>query len=67
MAQLEVVTFPRLASSELALVKPWNAARDYADGETLFRAGHWPRCTLQCLATVPFTHPYFDTCRKTTH
>jgi hypothetical protein len=39
MAQLEVVTFPRLAGSELVLVKPWNAARDYADGETLFRAG----------------------------
>jgi len=39
MAQNEEVAFPRLTSAELALVEPLATARDYADGETIFRAG----------------------------
>jgi thioredoxin reductase (NADPH) len=39
MAQIEEVAFPRLTSAELALVKPLAAPRDFADGETIFRAG----------------------------
>jgi thioredoxin reductase (NADPH) len=39
MAQAEEVAFPRLTSAELALVKPLGTACDYADGETIFRAG----------------------------
>jgi thioredoxin reductase (NADPH) len=39
MAEIEEVAFPRLTSAEVALVKPLGAARDYADGETIFRAG----------------------------
>ena len=39
MAQMEEVAFPRLTSAELALVKPLGTACDYADGETIFRAG----------------------------
>ena len=39
MAQVEEVAFPRLTSGELALVKPLGTACDYADGETIFRAG----------------------------
>ena len=39
MVQIEEVAFPRLTSAELAVVKPLGAARDYADGETVFRAG----------------------------
>ena len=40
MAQIEEeVAFPRLTVAELAVVKPLGTARDYADGETIFRAG----------------------------
>ena len=39
MVQMEEVAFPRLTSAELAVVKPLGTARDYADGETIFRAG----------------------------
>jgi thioredoxin reductase (NADPH) len=39
MAQIEEVAFPRLTAAEIALVKPLSVARDYADGETIFRAG----------------------------
>jgi thioredoxin reductase (NADPH) len=39
MAQVEEVAFPRLTSAEIALVKPLATVRDYADGETIFRAG----------------------------
>ncbi len=39
MAQIQEVAFPRLTSAEVALVKPLATARDYADGETIFRAG----------------------------
>ncbi len=39
MAQMEEVAFPRLTSAELALVKSLGTARDYTDGETIFRAG----------------------------
>jgi thioredoxin reductase (NADPH) len=39
MAQIEEVAFPRLTDSELALVKPLATACDFADGETIFRAG----------------------------
>ncbi len=39
MVQMEEVAFPRLTSAELALVKSLGTARDYADGETIFRAG----------------------------
>ncbi len=33
------VAFPQLTSAELALVKPLATPCDYADGETIFRAG----------------------------
>lgn len=39
MAPIEEVAFPRLTSAELALVKPLATPCDFADGETLFRAG----------------------------
>ncbi|HEY5311881.1 MAG TPA: FAD-dependent oxidoreductase [Pirellulales bacterium] len=39
MAATEEVAFPRLTSAELAMVKPLAIAGDYADGETIFRAG----------------------------
>src|SRR6266436_3278039 len=39
MAQTEEVAFPRLTRTELALVKPLATPCDYADGETIFRAG----------------------------
>jgi thioredoxin reductase len=39
MAPIEEVAFPRLTSTELALVKPLATPRDFADGETIFRAG----------------------------
>ena len=39
MAQIEEVAFPRLTSTELALVKPLATPCDYADDETIFRAG----------------------------
>ena len=39
MTQIDEVAFPRLTSAEVALVKPLATARDYADGETIFRAG----------------------------
>src|SRR5260370_2445357 len=39
MAQTEETAFPRLPSAELAVVKDLAKARDYADGEIVFRAG----------------------------
>ncbi len=39
MAQIEEAAFPRLTSGEVALVRPLATVRDYADGETVFRAG----------------------------
>jgi thioredoxin reductase (NADPH) len=39
MPQIEEVAFPRLTSTELALVKPLATPCDYADGETIFRSG----------------------------
>src|SRR5580692_4860949 len=39
MAPTEETAFPRLTSAELALVKPLAKARDYADGQIVFRAG----------------------------
>ncbi|MGO9111993.1 MAG: FAD-dependent oxidoreductase [Thermoguttaceae bacterium] len=39
MAQIQEVAFPQLTSAEIALVKPLATVRDYADGETIFRAG----------------------------
>jgi thioredoxin reductase (NADPH) len=39
MAPIEEVAFPRLTSTELALVQPLATPCDYADGETIFRAG----------------------------
>jgi thioredoxin reductase (NADPH) len=39
MAQVDEVAFPRLSSTELALVKALATPCDYADGETIFRAG----------------------------
>jgi len=39
MAQVEEVAFPRLTGAEIAMVKPLGTACDYADGETIFRAG----------------------------
>src|SRR5438552_7999628 len=39
MAQLEEGAFPRLTSTELALVKALATPCDYADGDTIFRAG----------------------------
>src|SRR5258707_14264484 len=39
MAQLEESAFPRLTDTELALVKALATPCDYADGETIFRAG----------------------------
>ena len=38
-AQIDEVAFPHLTSAELALVKPLATPCDYADGETIFRAG----------------------------
>jgi thioredoxin reductase (NADPH) len=39
MAQIQDVAFPRLTSAEIAHVRPLATERDYADGETIFRAG----------------------------
>jgi thioredoxin reductase (NADPH) len=39
MAQTDDVAFPRLTSSELALVQHLATPCDYADGDTIFRAG----------------------------
>src|SRR3989454_7493003 len=39
MTRIEDVAFPRLASTEFALIKSLATPRDYADGETIFRAG----------------------------
>src|SRR5882724_7742153 len=39
MAQMEEVAFPQLSSAELALVKSLATPCDFADGETIFRAG----------------------------
>ncbi len=38
-ARRDEVAFPQLTSAELALVKPLATPCDYADGETIFRAG----------------------------
>ncbi len=32
--------FPRLTTAEIAVLKPLATAHDYADGDTIFRAGH---------------------------
>jgi len=39
MSQIQEAAFPELTSAELALVKPLATAREYADGEAIFRAG----------------------------
>jgi thioredoxin reductase (NADPH) len=39
MTQTEETAFPRLASAELALVRPLAKPCDYADGDIVFRAG----------------------------
>jgi thioredoxin reductase (NADPH) len=39
MTQIEEAAFPRLTTAELALIEPLATARDYADGETIFRVG----------------------------
>src|SRR6184192_1865087 len=39
MAQIENVAFPQLTEAELELVKPLATPCDYADGDTVFRAG----------------------------
>ena len=39
MAQIQDVGFPHLTSAEIAHLKPLAAVREYADGETIFRAG----------------------------
>jgi thioredoxin reductase (NADPH) len=39
MAPIEEIAFPRLTNTEIALVKPMATACEYADGETIFRAG----------------------------
>jgi thioredoxin reductase (NADPH) len=39
MAQIEEVAFPKLTSAEVALVRPLATPYNYADGETIFRAG----------------------------
>ncbi len=39
MTQIQDVAFPRLTNTEVDLVKPLATTRDYADGETIFRAG----------------------------
>ena len=39
MAQIQDVGFPHLTSAEIAHLKPLATVRDYADGETIFRAG----------------------------
>src|SRR6266566_8267708 len=39
MAQTEAAAFPQLTEAELAVVRPLATAREYADGEIVFRAG----------------------------
>src|SRR6266446_6958690 len=39
MSQSQEDAFPRLSAAELAVLKPLSTAHDYADGETVFRAG----------------------------
>jgi thioredoxin reductase (NADPH) len=39
MTETEETAFPRLTSTEVALVKPWAKPCDYADGDVVFRAG----------------------------
>ena len=39
MAQKEEVAFPQLTDAEIAVIKPLARVCDYADGETVFRAG----------------------------
>jgi thioredoxin reductase (NADPH) len=39
MAHIEEVAFPQLTSTELAFIKPLATPCEYADGETIFRAG----------------------------
>jgi thioredoxin reductase (NADPH) len=39
MTQIQDVAFPRLTSAEIAVVRPLATVHDYADGETIFRAG----------------------------
>ncbi len=39
MSLMEETAFPRLTAAEIAILKPLATAGDYADGETVFRAG----------------------------
>jgi thioredoxin reductase (NADPH) len=39
MAEIPEVAFPRLSNAELTLARSLATARDYADGETIFRVG----------------------------
>jgi thioredoxin reductase (NADPH) len=39
MSLIEEAAFPRLTTAELAVLKPLATPHDYADGETVFRAG----------------------------
>jgi thioredoxin reductase (NADPH) len=39
MSLSEQTAFPELTAAEIAILKPLATARDYADGETVFRAG----------------------------
>ncbi len=39
MASSEEIAFPKLSTAELAVLKPLATPHDYADGETVFRAG----------------------------
>ena len=39
MSMIQETAFPLLSTAELAVVKPLATAHDYADGETIFRAG----------------------------
>src|SRR5271155_5493114 len=39
MDENQQTAFPRLSTAELAVLKPLATAHDYADGETIFRAG----------------------------
>jgi thioredoxin reductase (NADPH) len=39
MSQIQEVAFPSLSEAEMAVVRPLATARDFDDGETIFRAG----------------------------
>jgi thioredoxin reductase (NADPH) len=40
MSSSQETAFPSLTTAEIAVLKPLATAHDYADGETIFRAGH---------------------------